>query len=67
VASATSTGAPGFEEFVAAAERARAETQNGNLETGMAELSEFHGELDALQVGVDTGARRELELERAED
>ena len=60
-------GAPGFEEFVAAAERAGAETQNGNLETGMAELSEFHGGLDARRKAEDTRARRELELERAED
>src|ERR1700690_3767316 len=37
------TGAPGFEKFVAAAERAGAETENGNLQAGMAELSEFHG------------------------
>ena len=36
-------GAPGFEEFVAAAERAGTETENGNLQAGMAELSEFHG------------------------
>ena len=49
VASANVAGAPGFEEFVAAAERAGAETENGNLETGMAELSEFHGGLDALR------------------
>jgi hypothetical protein len=37
------TAAPGFEEFVAAAEGAGAETENGNLQAGMAELSIFHG------------------------
>ena len=35
-------GAPGFEEFGAAPERAGAETENGNLEAGMAKLSELH-------------------------
>jgi hypothetical protein len=35
--------APGFEEFVATAESAGPETENGDLEPGMAELSEFHG------------------------
>ena len=37
-------GAPRLEEFVAAAERARAQAQHGDLETRAAELSEFHGD-----------------------
>ena len=36
--------APGLEEFVAAAERAGAEAENGDLQTRIAELSVFHGE-----------------------
>jgi hypothetical protein len=48
-------GAPGFEEFVAAAECAGAKTENGNLQAGMAELSEFHNRaLDAGGVGTVT-------------
>ena len=48
-------GAPGFEKFVAAAEGAGAETENGNLQAGMAELSEFHNiGLDVLLDAVDT-------------
>src|SRR5580658_5795963 len=34
--------APGFEEFGGPAEGAGAEAENGNLEAGMAKLSEFH-------------------------
>ena len=40
-------GAPGFEKFRAAAEGPGAETENGNLQAGMAELSEFHVDFDA--------------------
>jgi hypothetical protein len=48
-------GAPGFEEFVAATERAGAQTKNGNLQAGMAELSEFHNRaLDATEWAVVT-------------
>ena len=39
--------APGFEEFVAAAKGAGAEAENGDLQAGVAELSEFHGGKDA--------------------
>ena len=39
--------APGFEEFVGAAEGAGAEGENGDLKSGVAELSEFHGGKDA--------------------
>src|ERR1700740_3321665 len=34
--------APGAEEFVAPAKRARAKTQDGNLQSGTSKLSEFH-------------------------
>ena len=40
-------GAPGFEEFVAAAEGAGAEAEDGDFEAGVAELSVFHGGKDA--------------------
>src|SRR5580704_4056292 len=48
-------GTPGFEKFVAAAKGAGAETENGNLQAGMAELSEFHNiGFDVLLNAVDT-------------
>jgi hypothetical protein len=53
------TGAPGFEEFGAAAKRAGTEAEDGNLKTGMAELSEFHGGLDATRNQEDTGTMPE--------
>ena len=41
--------APGLEKLVAAAERAGAKAENGNLEAGASQKTVFHGRLDAAR------------------